>query len=178
MSDSHLYSSSTDIQNRDVILTREIYVHRRGPFSVNNTQHVSPKIYLHLPLPSNQGGTMKSSSPFTRRRGHIGDGGWSLGHQSTSIIHLNTRNKSKTHTRSLPLSFVDFFFFCQGFEWFCLDKRLVHLQKHTLVFFSLSDLYIYIIRYGSLSQFVLQHHTGERGWGVDGWRREALIKVE
>lgn len=137
--------------------------------SVNNTQHVSLKNVpgLRLPLSSNRSGTKKSSSPFVRRRGtHMAL--WA-GLRTPKHIHHSTLERKSKHIRLHALSLTVVDFFCQGFEWFCLDKRLVHLHKHTLVFFFFSYIFIYIIHYGSLSQFVLRHHAGE-GRGVDGRR--------
>lgn len=60
------------------------------------------------------------------------------------------------------------------------QKISTSTEAHALhFFFSQICIFIYIIRYGSLSQFVLRHHTGKRGeGGTDGWRTEALIEVE
>ena len=122
----HIYISLQQTYRIETESSPEKSMYIKEDLSVNNTQNVSPKKStggLRLPLPSDQRGTKMSSSPLTRRRGHTRGCGWGLGHQSTSIIQLNTRKKSK-HIRPHFLSptFVDFF--CQGFEWFCLDKKI------------------------------------------------------
>lgn len=110
---------------------------------VNNTQHVSPKIYwgfVHHSHPIREG-QRRAPPPLQRGGGHIWGSRWSLGHQSTSIIQLNTRKKSK-HIRLhfLSLNFCGLFF-VRVLSDFVQTKRLVHLHKHTLVFFFL--IYIY-----------------------------------
>lgn len=145
--------------------------------SVNNTRHVSPKkssgASLTTPIQSER--DKEELLPLHREAGQTGGGGWSWGHQSTSIIQLNTRKKPK-HIRLhfLSLTFVDFF--CQGFEWFCLDKRLVHLHKHTLVFF-FSLIYIYNPLWFTFTVCATTSHRRGVGSWWTGWRKEALIRL-
>lgn len=106
-------------------------------------------------------------------------GAWDT--ESTSIIQLNTRNNSK-HT--LSLSFFTIFFKVCGF-----DKKISNIYRSTHMFFTYIVLFCFVffgidICYGSLSQFVLRHHTGERGRRVkakiqsrtEGQRRWRLLE--
>lgn len=98
-----------------------------------------------------------------------------MGHQSTSMIQINTRNNSK-HTQvchHFLSAFLLFFFKVCGF-----DKRLVtSTEAHT--WFSLTLFFFIDICYGSLSQYVLRHHTGERRRGRKRERgRERGVQVE
>lgn len=115
MSDSHLCSSSTDIQNSDAILTREIYVHHRGPSCKQHTTFLQKSTGPSASLPANQGGMKKksSSSHEKKRRGHTWDGGWGFKDGRARPSFIPTREISLRHITSFSTSwifFLDFFF--------------------------------------------------------------------
>lgn len=84
-----IYSSSTDIRNRDVILSGEIYVQRRGPFCKQHTTWFLPKSTFISHSHPNQGGTKRSPSPFTKRQEHTG---WWVEHRTLKHIHHSSQH--------------------------------------------------------------------------------------
>lgn len=103
-------------------------------------------------------------APFTKRPNT--SGAWDTkAHPWFKLTLEITRN---TH-RFAVASFSQLFnYFLQRFVDF--DKRLVtSTEAHTCFFTYIIDFFFFIdICYGSLSQFVLRHHTGEREGGEVG----------
>lgn len=89
----------------------EMYVHHRGPSCKRHTTLLQKSSGNSASLPAN-GGAMKKktkSSSSHHMRWDTRDSGWGLKDgRSTSTIHLNTTNKSKT--RHFLLNLVDFLF--------------------------------------------------------------------
>lgn len=149
----------------------EKYMYITEDLPVNNTRRFFKKRpgLPHRSQPIRE--RWRRRAPPPTKRGGTQSGQWVGFKDSTSITHLNTRNKSKT--RHFFLNLVDFF--CFFFTPILLRQRFsTSTEAQACVFFS--PMYTYIlICYVSLSQFVRQRHAGEAGGGRRGG---ALVKVE
>lgn len=163
---SHIYISLQQTYRIETQSSPEKSMYINEDLSVNNTQHVCLKIYQGFVYHSHPIGVAQRRAPPPSLGGGDRNAGGGVEFRKPNHIHHSAQHQKRSkHTRLYLLSLTVVDIFCQGFCDFVQTKDQ-YIYISTRLYFFFSHIF-YIIRYGSLSQFVLRHHTGE-GWGVDG----------
>lgn len=104
-------------------------------------------------------GQKESPSPFTRGYGQRKGRRQIRGGAQDTKAHPSFDLVLEMNPNTYAFAFLRLIFFLSDF----VQTKVWYIDISTRFYFFL--VYLYVIRYGSLSQFVLQHHTGEGlGW--------------